>query len=184
MSLVATRAAIATSLRAALGAGSNVHTHGGAVTEGEIAKLGPRTPAVLITCLGFPEAEVQGGTTFADVAFAAFVVTQDQVKDKRDALCLDLAEQVAAHVIDQNQLGRWGGAASGPAHQLVGTNLHTTGLDQKGLSLWLVRWRQRVDLRRPGTPADLVPFETLWATYDIGQTPDTVPTEDDIEVPQ
>lgn len=178
MSLVDVRNAIAKHYRTAL-AGVQVHEHGGPLDLEELKRIGLRSPAAVVTCLGVPKLDVQGSVVVADVTFAVFCVASDGLKGKRDIGAMLLAEAVMVEAPNQ----RWSGTAARASRDVSAANLFSPKLDASDISLWAVRWRQQVDLER-NAQTKLDDFVTFYGTYDIGQTDDTAVTEDQTELDQ
>jgi hypothetical protein len=153
----------------------HVVEHGGALNVDEVKRLGARSPALAVTCLGVPKNEVQGSRRLGDAVFAIFCVASSQERRPRDVVALNLAETVLEEVPNQF----WSDTAAKAPTDVVATNLYSTSLDKLGVSMWAVRWRQRVLFER-NVELSLDDFLTLHAEYDVGATADTEPTTDTI----
>jgi hypothetical protein len=176
VSLPECRSAIARILKGKLPS-ATVQEYAGPLTLAELKNLGPRLPAALVTCLGVPSLDVEGSAVCANAAFAVFCLAQDTPKIKRDPLALMLAESVLAEVPFQ----RWGAAATKAPTDIIATNLFTTPLDMAGVAMWVVRWRQKVDLVKNAVGL-ITPFETFFATYARPPVAEHVVTQVDLRV--
>lgn len=152
---------------------AHVRQHGGPINMEELRVVSTRTPAILVACLGLPKFERKGTLLVGQAVYACFVAARDEVKAKRDVMSMIVTEAIASETVDNF----WGDTALGAPTDLAGSNLFSRGLDEEGISLWVLRWRQQVEMRR-NTVATLDDFITFFATYDIGETDDTEPTED------
>lgn len=154
----------------------SVMPFGGPITREDIEKFGQRSPCILVTCLGVPRIFREATIVSGDVVFGVFCIVEDSKKANRDAGALLLVEAVMSELLSE----RWNGAACGAPQDQVGTNLYSTELDECGVSLWAVRWRQQIEFKR-NTLAVLDDFNTLFATYEVGPT-DTPVTEDEVDL--
>jgi len=184
MTLASTRSAIAAYYLGALPKTEQVFVseYGGAFTLEEIMRIGKQTPALIVTCLGVAEMKIQGNIPVASAAWAAFVVCKDSSRIKKDVQVLTLTEAVMADLPHQ----RWGDLACSRPNKILATNLYSAALDKVGIAMWAVRWLQDVELTRPTDLANLTPFETFFATWDIDDesVADTPITEVQVDLEQ
>lgn len=155
-----------------------VEEHGGPFSLQDIGRYAIKSPAVIIGCMGVPEFKIQGTVVTAQAVFGAFCLAHESVREKRDVASLLLAESVAVETVSNN----WDGSASGTPRNIRGANLYSVALDKMGVAMWAIRWDQLIDLQR-NTIATLDDWETMYSTYDIAQTDDTVNTTDITELP-
>lgn len=173
MALLIVRNKIAETLKSSI---DNVHvkTHGGPLMVETIKDIAVRAPAIVVACLGIPRMNRQGTVVSAEAVFGAFCITEDKAKNLRDAEALVLVESVMAELQSNN----WGGTASSAPRDAVATNLYSTQLDNEGICLWGVRWRQLVDLER-NIPSTYDDFDTHYATYELADATDDTPSTED-----
>lgn len=162
--LLATRQAIKAALVSSIRLANQITEHPGPFTLEELLRLSTRNPSLIVVCQGVPSIQRQAaGVLFGEGVFAVFVVTSDQRELRRDALAMLLAEQVAQLAANNT----WNDAASKTPTDIVLTNLYSTALDAKGVSLWAVRWRQLVQFANAST-STLDDFERTVAEYTVG----------------
>jgi len=149
MSLITVRAEIAKFFRASL-PGASVLEHGGSIDLTELKRIATKTPALMVSCLGIPSQEMQGGTNACDVQFALFVVAANTGKAARDIAALAMVEAIMVDLPTTCFVG-----ANKVPRGIAATNLYSAALDKQGVSLWAIRWRQEVDLEK-----------TVWSTLD------------------
>jgi hypothetical protein len=178
VNLYLTREEIAKVYRNTLGPSVNVITFGGPLRIEDIERIAVQSPALIVTCLGVANLQRHGGTVaIAEAMFGVFCVASDHAKDKRDAKALMLTEMVMVELVRQN----WNELAVKSPTDAIGSNLYSTKLDSAGISLWAVRWRQLVNLRR-NTETTLDDFESLHQAYILADAlEDTEENEDIIE---
>lgn len=178
-SLITVRKAIRDHLRTTLPR-INFVTYLGRISLEEVRNIGLRGPSGIVTCLGAPRFQVQGTVVIANAVFAVFCVSQRTPTLDLDEAAMAVAQDVAVEVPHQT----WNSTANRAPNDLVATNLHTTQLISEGLGLWVVRWRQDVELTRNVT-ATLEDFDTFHGTYDMdamGGDDDTPTTEDQVDL--
>lgn len=153
-------------------------THEGRVTIGGLRQIsGMRGPSAVVTCLGIPAAEREAKTAIADVTYAVFCVAQRTGKLHFDEAAMMIAQDVLKIALFQN----WNSTAHKLPTNLVAVNLHTHELKEQGTGLWLVQWRQKVELLNNPT-SDYDDFNTFTGEYDVGETDDTPTTSDTVDL--
>lgn len=150
-SVVDQRTAIVTALKAQLPDAVLVEGYEGSLTPDELRRVFVKTPAVLIVALGFPEGEDQGAATTVTVRWGAFVLTADANARQRGNHALELAEAVYVLAL---QLGGAGVTAE---------NLYNSEGDGRGVALWSVSWRQRVDITRDEVATAFESLRVQWS---------------------
>ena len=172
MNLSIARAEIARYYGNALGH-VTVFQHGGPFSLAEVKRISKKSPAVAIVCLRLPGTESSGHDILSEVSFGAFCFSNNRKKILRDVEALDLSERVLVH-LNRNRWPDKDGtdSASGPPREISAANLYSTALDELGVALWAVSWKQRVTLDRDETTTTLEDFETLYSTYDLDEEVD------------
>lgn len=155
--------AAAAAIRAGIPALKTVEATRGDVTAERIRKLSIDSPAVLVACRSFDGAMQCAEGIAVDLEPAAFVVATDRrKKDSRTAVASGIAEAIA----------RWipgwvpgAGLQAELAVEIAGRNLFSGELDDKGVALWAVFWKQRLYLEETEpAPAPWVP-SSLWTQW-------------------
>lgn len=110
----------------------------GPVDATAIGRIATQSPAALVSLLSIGDPELPGeGSTDVAMGLSAWIVTTG--KDRGPAA----AAIVRALVL---MLARWRvpGMLSGPAERVEARNMYSGKLETKGLTLWVVLWRQKV----------------------------------------
>lgn len=139
--------AIADDIRVWLPALKTCRVHGGRWAAGEIKRWAVAAPAVAVAALGVERVERSGiiSRPDADLSIAVYCLARDAPGLGRDAAVRAIAEAILGRV----PAARWGAADDvlrGPAARLRAGNLYDAGLDQAGVAMWAVTWRQTVRL--------------------------------------
>lgn len=178
MSLSHARAAIAHYYARTL-SGVMVQQQGGPFTLEEIERWTMQTPALVVACLGVPTLDVEGGMSVGNSIWGAYCMNRNMPKADRSISALDMVGTILSGLPQQ----RWGNAASKMATKIGATNLYSSALDAKTLSLWVVRWEQAIDL--PISPGNLQDFLRVGVTYQPSAPVDNtvVPAVDLVNLP-
>lgn len=186
MTILAVRDGIADYYRSTL-PDVDVQTHGGPLTIEDIEEIDVKSPALIVSCLGVPRMDKQGMEVSVWPVFGVYILTEGNNKSDRDAHALLLTEAVMVELL-QN---RWPDGetgediACGPPLRPIATNLFSTDLDRGGVSMWVARWEQQVDLLRNNERTfteNLADLKTVFTTYDIGSVSDDDNTETKVEL--
>lgn len=167
MSLASCRAAIRKVLSKRID-DSHVIEVGGAFTMKDIEDWALKSPSYVVTCLGVPSIEMQGGMVVASAAWAVFCLVESKQQATRHKQALLNAESVLA-IVGNNE--RWEGNANARAMQISLVNMYTSAMDRIGVALWAARWRQNVDLSAQAF-STFDDFDTFTGEIAIGP-PDT-----------
>lgn len=140
-------------------------THGGRVSVDEVRRWAMLSPCARTAIVGVPAAAYEGGQVVLKPLVGVYLVTSGTSQQGRDAGALALVNQLMK-VIPGN---RWTitDAKAPDTTTIRADNLYTAQIDQLGVALWAVTWRQSIDL-------DLIDLNTLddftklVATYDVG----------------
>lgn len=146
-----------------------VEVHDGDFRESELRRVFASAPAVLVSVLGFPELRREGPAVVCDARLAVFVITSGADPRERGDEAMDLAELVA-RIVERRP---WDG---GPVSQFVAHNLYSGTVDDEGVALWSITWRQSFDLAREGTQL----YHRLVVKYDIVPADGTIDAEDHV----
>jgi phage gp37-like protein len=170
MSLDAAEKAILATIKERLKAAKidvgTIDTHGGKFAPGDLANLGKKTPAVLLTVIGFDDVELRAAGWCAQTEYVITIVTGDQVGKNRSTVAKRIASGLACLAKRKGQL--WGSAEAFLAapHGVVAKNLYDGKMDKEaGMVIWIVRFEQLtvIDERDLDGVDDLL---TVNATYD------------------
>jgi phage gp37-like protein len=113
--------------------------HNGRLDAAALRRAVQAAPAVLVTCLGFPNiAKRSNGEIAVTAQFAAFVVTRDTAALDRTAAASSIAGALVT-LIDDN---RWQREDTFDPENLRAENLFNDQLDGIGCTIWVVSWRQ------------------------------------------
>lgn len=174
MSLAALRSAIVEVMQAALPA-IKVAEHGGSINAAEIKKWATQAPAIRVACLGVPAVEINPAKSYLDGEWAAFCIERDRAtQGHRDVRVLLLAQSAMAVTAQFGQ--RFNNVAVSAPTNITARNLYARDIDDMGIALWLVRWRQAVEITSVDVTG-LDDFETFFASYPI-------PPLDDVGSPE
>lgn len=122
-----------------------------------------RTPAVLVSLVGWRSRSSAAGQWAYTAQLAAFVVTRDRMGLPRDAAALTIAQSLTALV----DACRWGHRALGQAEQIASEMLVTAATRGQAASLAVVTWLQPFVLT--GAPAHAV-----HPVFYLGSGPDQI----------
>jgi len=140
MSLLSLRQAVVAALAPALtlpGKAVAVAAHPGRFDAGELRRCATKAPIVLVSALGASDIQ-DGGEVQGLCQMAAFVLCRDLPRLPRDVAALSLVERLLRAVPGND----WSGQASQAPRDLRAENLFSGELDQAGVALWAVSWRQ------------------------------------------
>jgi hypothetical protein len=143
MSLVQLREDIKLKVKTECKGFADVDIHDGRFDEAELKRWAVRTPAVRIGILGIPEMSYDTGQLAAEVEWGAFIVTKDSATLKRGAAALVMVEALLGVVTPEQ---RWGDTAAHAPKDIKAANLYQGKLDQQGVAIWAVTWRQSYDV--------------------------------------
>lgn len=163
MTLADLRAAIIADLQARLGNNVKVSGHGGRFGSDELKRYGAVAPACLVAILGVSNLQASGSSIVGDVACAALIVTADRPGLLRDLAALGIVTTLVAALPGVDFGLDVSGAASVRAD-----NLYSGAVDQLGVALWAIAWRQPGLTFTALDPAELDDFLSLTVTYPHG----------------
>jgi hypothetical protein len=176
--LVDFRRAVEQTIRQLLPAGSDgvrhVSSHVGEFGEREIMEYAVNAPAVILAPLGMPQVQRAGGGVLVTVNYGAFILTKSMSVDSRGDIALAIIEEILRVLPYQT----WGGAQA--PKDIESGNLYAGKIDDMGLSLWVIRWQQTLQLLTQ-LPTDIADFLRLHATYNLDPGADD---PDDWDAPQ
>lgn len=174
--LIAYNEAVKTVFREKLPTEVALVKHHGEFGEKEIKAYLVKAPCVILAPLGLPDMKPMGPNVFATVQYAAFILTRSKPELERGDAAMAIAEVIATFLPYEGF-----GLARKPA-DVEAANLYSGTIDQMGMSLWAVRWRQVVELAAKDdcTYSDLADFLRLDATYQL----DAVDDPDDWDAAQ
>lgn len=179
--LVKYRKAVEAKVREVLPGGPDgvrtVVTHVGEFGPDEVERYAASAPAVILAPLGFADISRAGGMVLAALNYAAFVLTKSMANDSRG----DIAMAVMEELFKILPYEKWSVEACAQApRDIEAGNLYTGKVDEMGVSLWAVRWRQTVQIQATDV-SDLADFLRLDATYNLDPGADD---PDDFNAPQ
>lgn len=122
---------------------ADCQTHPGRFNLAEIKRIGVKTPAIRVACLGLPTGEAVGdGEADRAVAWAAYILTTDKRGLPRDAAVIAMAQDLVLRLAGQ----RWNTSGVHPVADdaIRAENLYSSDVDGHGIALWAVAWTQRV----------------------------------------
>lgn len=126
-------------ISAALPALKTVEKHRGRFdSTSEIRRYATRAPAVLVADSGFRAAPSAGGQRRFAITFAWFVITRDAPGLPRDVSCEGISEALTG-LVDENT---WGLDYLGAPEEVSARNLYAGAIDQLGVGLWGMTFRQ------------------------------------------
>jgi hypothetical protein len=162
--LVKYRKAVEAGVRAALPDGPDgvqlVTTHIGEFGPDEVQRYAASAPAVILAPLGMPDIKRAGGMSIITVNYGAFILTKSMTKDDRGDIALAIIEELAKLLPYET----WDpGACAQAPKDIDAGNLYTGTVDEMGVSLWVVRWRQAVQIQKTDT-SNLADFLRLAVT--------------------
>lgn len=148
MSVLSLRAAVVAGLQAALpklaGKTVKVESHAGRFDAAELKRISAQAPAVFVAVLGLADLSESCGEVSATCQILAIVVCKDAPSLPRDLAALGMME-ASAKIVPGND---WNGAAEAAPEGLRCDNLFSATLDQAGVAMWGVAWRQRAIVAR------------------------------------
>lgn len=163
--LVAYRTAIASTLAAdSRFAGVKIYTHGGDFDRFELKRYAKQTPAIVIAILKADAISSEGGVPICDVMVSAMVLTQDKPalpKDVGALVVVDLLLNILCRFPSQV----WGLTNARAVKDARAMNCYTKEIDQEGVAIWAVAWRQGVELIPTVLATDA--FEQFHANWDL-----------------
>lgn len=143
MSVLTLRAAVVAGLTASLpqlaGKTVKVEPHAGRFDAAELKRISAQAPAVFVAVLGLADLSESCGEVSATCQILAIVVCKDAQALSRDLAALGMMEALA-RIVPGND---WGGAAEKAPEDTRCDNLFSATLDQAGVAMWGVAWRQR-----------------------------------------
>ncbi len=136
-----------------------VRSHPGRFDLGELKRYAVDAPCLLVALLSWPL--INSGLASGEFQIAAYVLTKSVRSLKHDELNLQLASTAM-------QLLATTGLNSRHCSQIRWDNLYSGALDQEGVSLSAISFRQLLTLDRVEPEAALASFRTLAITWDEG----------------
>jgi len=109
-------------------------------------RLSAPAPAVFVAVLGLADLTESCGEVSATCLVLAIVVCKDAPALPRDLAALGMMEALA-RIVPGND---WSGAAEQAPEDIRCDNLFSATLDQAGVAMWGVAWRQRATVARTG----------------------------------
>lgn len=168
--LLALRGAVVESLKAKLGAGISIETHGGTFDLEEIKRFATVAPAVRVAIVGGGRASrFNDGRWRVPVRFAAVIITRDTaapMKVSRDAAALLLVTSVELAIASN----RFGLEGVFQPEDVEARSEYSGPVDTLGVALWQVTWRSDVLLGAQGDPSDVVIAALTQALVDTAPT--------------
>lgn len=150
MSVLALRAAVVAGLGASLptlaGKTVKVESHAGRFDVAELKRISAQAPAMFVAVLGLADLTESCGEVSATCQILAIVVCKDAPSLPRDLAALGMMEALAK-IVPGNE---WNGAAEKAPEDIRCDNLFSATLDQAGVAMWGVAWRQRATVARTG----------------------------------
>lgn len=144
--------------------------HEGRFSLKELKRIAAQAPALYVACLGVPETEDPGTEqTEAQVDLALYVVTRTRPGTERGALARELVEWLLVYL----PRARWGLTGVGPAEKLKAENLYSGEIDDNGLALWVITWRQGLVLGESVWDEDGEPITDVY----VGWNPESWPED-------
>lgn len=154
--------AIAAELRGDLPALHSCAVHDGKWDAAEVKRWAVAAPALLVASLGVVSTETPGERwTDCGLQLAIYVMTRDGVAAERKLPRGEAARNLVDWLLLHVPRTRWGLTGIGPVEELRAENLYSGAVDQTGIALWAVTWRQTLRLEAaadgtcPPLPAEL-----------------------------
>lgn len=117
--------------------------HGGPFDLAELERFAVNTPAIYISLLGNPSLDdLNTGERDVELTLAAYVVTTDRDGLPRFEAAINLVESLLTHIPDS----RWGQGGTFGAKQVISNNFYNDSIDNLGVALWNVTWKQVIRL--------------------------------------
>lgn len=166
--LIAYKEAVESTFRTKLPTEVNLFTHHGEFGEKEIKAYLVKAPCVILAPLGLPSMTVFGSNVVATMQYGAFVLTRSKPELPRGDAAMAISEVIAMFLPYEGF-----GLARRPS-DVEAANLYSGTIDQMGMALWAVRWRQAIELAAKDdcTYDDLAAFLRLDATYQLDEEDD------------
>lgn len=177
--MIAFRDAVVADLKTNVTGLKTCETHAGRFDLGELKRIALKSPAVLVSILGFGNAKDVGGELLTPLQMSAFVVTRDQPSIARDSSVLAIVKAVSIRISEND----WGLNAQRP-QAIKGQNLYSGKIDKKGVALWAITWRQEVNLGNELDEATLNAFVTLNIDHSLAPGTDEPAAIDDVTLEQ
>lgn len=172
MDLLELRTAVVNDLSAAINDVTDrkitVESHPGRFELAEIERYAAKAPCIRVALLTSGDKDL--ALPVDDVELTAFILTKNGKAGLPDGQMLVLATYVMALLKVRGKIA----ADAGSPQRAVFRNLFTTSVGSEGLALGAVSWRQTLGLPELGDEA-LGSFQKLFATWDLGPTPDGQP---------
>lgn len=145
------------------------YLHGGDIDLDELKVYARNTPAVILALAGM-KGLFQGGERASECMWALFVACEDKgdgaggVYGKIEQTH-DYVDAILRILLTFGQ--RWGLSEEGvgPVQDVVARNLYSRKLDDRGVSLWGVSWKQQIDLADDTNLA--VPLTKIVGDWDL-----------------
>lgn len=150
MSVLTLRESVVAVLKASLpklaGKTVKVEPHAGRFDAAELKRISAQAPAVFVAVLGLADLSESCGEVNATCQILAIVVCKDASALPRDLAALGMMEALAK-IVPGND---WNGAAEKAPEDIRCDNLFSATLDQAGVAMWGVAWRQRATVAKTG----------------------------------
>ena len=121
----------------------HVSAYQGRFNVDELKRVNLKLPALQVAILGSQKIEViETEERDIHLQLAAFIITHDQKRLKREEAVLAIVERLALLIPYQ----RWNDAHALPATTVQIENLFSSQMDKQGVALWAVSWAQSLRL--------------------------------------
>lgn len=167
-SLLTLRTAILTTLAAdARMTGVHMSAHGGDFDLEELRRYAKITPAAI---LAFTQvhAEKEGGLPMAEVQATLTIMTSDRGGSPRDVKALSIVDAVI-QILVRHPNQYWGLTEGiGAPQDVKAANSYSRKLDNEGVAIWHVVWRQAIELQPllvDETQGDFLLLHANWDLY-------------------
>jgi len=147
-----------------------VKPHAGKFESKELKSIGAKAPCIFIStgALGGIDSDALGD--YADIAFAAIIVTKDKPGIGRDEAAMLLANFLAVHLTDNH----WGmDEVRRPPEKVNGRNLYSTALKENAVAMWGFTWSQWMTI---GGISDSADFDQFLNHTGVSSEGENVPT--------
>lgn len=179
MSLVTMRTAIQSTLSTNINKLAKVYTHGGRFDVDELKRWALQAPCAIVSALAVRDLHIESGQPVADLYWGCFIVTKDQVNSPRDVEALLILELALSTI---SPLQRFGVTEAHAPHDIRADNLFAGKLDQSGVAIWAITWRQGYDIN-PFDLTNLDDFLRFRADIDLATADDSVDAQDSVDLP-
>lgn len=161
--LIQYKEAVEARFRALLPTSVHLFTHHGEFGESELKSYLVKAPCVILAPVGMPKASVAGPNVMAEIGYAAFVLTRSRPEMDRGEAALMITETILGFLPYEPF-----GLARKPS-DVEAANLYSGKIDNAGMALWAVRWRQVIELAAKDDCRyqELDDFLRLHATYQV-----------------